>query len=63
MKNDENKKNVSLSIKINHRLYDELIEFKEKNKINLSEFIRSIIADRLEYLKRKKKTWGLKEIW
>ena len=52
-------KKISISLKINEKLYLDLIDYKSKNNINLSEFIRSCIADRLEYLKlkRKKNKW------
>lgn len=52
MKNDNYK---TISVRIHGELYDKLIDYKIKNKINLSLFIRQIIADRLEYLRRKKK--------
>jgi hypothetical protein len=44
-----------ISIRLNDELYNKLMIYKEKNNINISLFIRGIIADRLEYLRRKKK--------
>lgn len=48
----------TISVRLNKDLYDKLIEYKNKNKINLSLFLRQIIGDRLEYLRRKSK-WKL----
>lgn len=45
----------TISVRLNKDLYDKLIEYKNKNKINLSLFLRQIIGDRLEYLRRKSK--------
>ena len=45
----------TISIRLNTELYENLMTYKNKNNINISLFIRGIIADRLEYLRRKKK--------
>jgi len=48
-------KNKTISFKISEDLYEKLESYKKKEKINLSAFIRETIANRLEYLKGKKK--------
>jgi len=45
----------TISFKISDELYEKLESYKRKEKINLSAFIRETIANRLEYLKNKKK--------
>ena len=54
MKIEENKDKI-ISIRLSSELYENLMKYKKANKINISFFIRGVIADRLEYLKRKKK--------
>lgn len=48
-------KNTTISVRLNEELYNKLIEYKKKNRVNISVFLRQIIADRLEYLRRKKR--------
>lgn len=55
MKQTIQPENKIISIRLNQELYIDLMKYKEKNKINLSQFVRQLIADRLEYLRRKKK--------
>jgi predicted DNA-binding protein len=45
----------TISFKLSDELYEKLEAYKKKEKINLSAFIRETIANRLEYLKGKKK--------
>jgi predicted DNA-binding protein len=55
MKPIEENKDKIISIRLSSELYENLMKHKKANKINISFFIRGVIADRLEYLKRKKK--------
>jgi predicted DNA-binding protein len=55
MKPIEENKDKIISIRLSSELYENLMKYKKANKINISFFIRGVIADRLEYLKRKKK--------
>jgi predicted CopG family antitoxin len=48
-------KSKTISFKMSEELYDKLQAYKNKEKINLSGFIRATIANRLEYLQGKKK--------
>jgi predicted DNA-binding protein len=48
-------KTKSISFKISEELYEKLETYKKKEKINISAFIRETIANRLEYLRGKKK--------
>jgi len=45
----------TISFKLSDELFEKLEAYKKKEKINLSAFIRETIANRLEYLKNKKK--------